>query len=987
MSSKTCLTNNELIATVRELQTVTANSGSKVRYEKIGSVEYLVAPVSMLVPGVLSGSKGPLLYPREEVTKNVLAWNHMPLTLGHPTENGRGVSARSPKILERYMLGHVFNAHSRKGKLDAEAWFDIKRTNELAPSIVSAIESGQPIELSTGLFTKNTPVRNGMSFNGRSYVAIASDYKPDHLAVLLDTRGACSIEDGCGVLVNEATDTTDCGCGCKGKKKKKRKCPFGVGCQTETIIANWFVTNELLTDNNCGIGSKGFEPGNSCAGGGGSEEYEGYKLTPGVTNPNGKASVAKKDNPDKSIGKLLKYQDGNWAATLMNDGAVVQQVGNFSSKQKAFQGLVQAHKEHEASSIEPGTLVWPEEETYEGAFKKAMPDQSTADTFTVVKSLGGSTGAQLIEDPATGERYVKKRGSSEGHLLNEFAAEEAYRAANVPTVDSAMYGDTQGKYKLHRYIEGTLLSDLSGQEKLDAIKKVQKDFAVDATLGNWDVVGLSQDNILVGKDGIPYRIDAGGALAYRAGGQPKGSAWNKENVEVNTLRTNPKNPSSTAVFGKMTDEEVLQSFETHSKNLQPIIDSLVKTSGTEMASLVGSRFASGWNKVESQFLGSAPPEVSKVSEASFSDAKSLSSYMTKMAAGYKLSGFTSKHVEKVEFLNPNGIENGTFTIPLTGPLTTDKHQELFKFYGEVLPPGTKLVGLAVSIKDGNQTFHGSAKKIGEATGIKAKLPNQSQQTASTGPTVKPSYTVPKPPAEPELVKPGMKVGQDPTVYDKFEGSTTIKAGKIINGIETGSKIVLGRDIPPVTSNQYEEWSKVLSDGMTPAESLALDRWKGGFSTEMRKRQQEGTGAVTQSDLDCRTMLKKGVDFVGVTYRGFRGDWASQTWEKVKKAGVGSFWTEPASMCMSRNSETGLGFAKSGNSSTGNTEHDFLLKIKTKTGVFTGSNSGYLSEQEVIGRPGKWYRIERIVQDAEIAVNGGDNFKLVKWYVELTEVDI
>jgi len=46
---------------------------------------------------------------------------------------------------------------------------------------------------------------------------------------------------------------------------------------------------------------------------------------------------------------------------------------------------------------------------------------------------------------------------------------------------------------------------------------LQKDFAADALLSNWDVIGVTADNI-VGNDGKVYRVDNGGALEFRAQG-------------------------------------------------------------------------------------------------------------------------------------------------------------------------------------------------------------------------------------------------------------------------------------------------------------------------------------------------------------------------------------------------------------------------------------------------------------------------------------
>lgn len=186
--------------TDQHLTTLACNFAGSIRYETLNGRSYIVAPLSMIVPGVLNGSKGPLLYPLPEIQKNADAWNGIPIVVNHPTdEKGNGISARHPKVLEESGIGQVFNT-TVKGKLTAEGWFDVAKTNQVQPSIISSLQSGQPIELSTGLFTKNIPSKG--VFNSKQYTYIATNYRPDHLAVLPDKKGACSLEDGCGVLIN-----------------------------------------------------------------------------------------------------------------------------------------------------------------------------------------------------------------------------------------------------------------------------------------------------------------------------------------------------------------------------------------------------------------------------------------------------------------------------------------------------------------------------------------------------------------------------------------------------------------------------------------------------------------------------------------------------------------------------------------------------------------------------------------------------------------
>jgi hypothetical protein len=163
----------------------------------------------MLVPGVLQGSKGPLLYPADEVRKSPDDWNHIPIVVYHPMKDGKPVSARSPSILSKYGVGFVF--HSRtdsKGVLKGEGWLDVEATRRVDKSVLDSVQLGKPIELSTGLFVDDEPAPEGAIFNDhrgtRKYVGIARNYKPDHLAILPSGKGACSLADGCGVLINEA---------------------------------------------------------------------------------------------------------------------------------------------------------------------------------------------------------------------------------------------------------------------------------------------------------------------------------------------------------------------------------------------------------------------------------------------------------------------------------------------------------------------------------------------------------------------------------------------------------------------------------------------------------------------------------------------------------------------------------------------------------------------------------------------------------------
>lgn len=151
-----------------------------------------------------------MFYPEAEIVKNYDAWNNIPIVDGHPQVGGRHVSARSPQVIEQFCLGRIYNATIRNSKLVAEGWFDVEATRRISPSVLDKLEAGEPIELSTGLFTDNYPAPAGAVHNGRPYTHIARNYRPDHLAILVHSTGACSLYDGCGVLATNSCNCPSC---------------------------------------------------------------------------------------------------------------------------------------------------------------------------------------------------------------------------------------------------------------------------------------------------------------------------------------------------------------------------------------------------------------------------------------------------------------------------------------------------------------------------------------------------------------------------------------------------------------------------------------------------------------------------------------------------------------------------------------------------------------------------------------------------------
>lgn len=168
----------------------------------------------------------------------------------------------------------------------------------------------------------------------------------------------------------------------------------------------------------------------------------------------------------------------------------------------------------------------------------SVPDTFPADpgALETVRSLGGTTGAKLVKDPATGRLYVLKKGNSADHIRSEFYADEVYRAMGVNVPKAHLYETASGPVKIAEYIEGQTLQSLQGSPAFIAARdQLQDGLAIDALLGNYDVVGQDLDNILVDAAGAVWRIDNGGSLRFRAQGQLK-TRWDEHVSTLWTLR-------------------------------------------------------------------------------------------------------------------------------------------------------------------------------------------------------------------------------------------------------------------------------------------------------------------------------------------------------------------------------------------------------------------------------------------------------------------
>lgn len=164
--------------------------------------QFLVVPVNMMTEGVHKGSHGAVFHSIDELGKFPASWNGIPVTIQHPKDpQGNPISANSPDVIDGTTVGRVYHTNVDGDVLKSKAYLDEQRLRQVSPLAAEYIDKGLPLEVSLGMFTEDEP--NQGVWRNEQYNAVATNHRPDHLALLPGGRGACSWADGCGIRANE----------------------------------------------------------------------------------------------------------------------------------------------------------------------------------------------------------------------------------------------------------------------------------------------------------------------------------------------------------------------------------------------------------------------------------------------------------------------------------------------------------------------------------------------------------------------------------------------------------------------------------------------------------------------------------------------------------------------------------------------------------------------------------------------------------------
>ena len=169
-----------------------------IRREERNGREHIVVPSFTLPENVIMNGG---LYPAEEIDRSYSALEGTFAPLGHPQLDGQFVSAKLPEAINAYHVGAFNrNVEKRGRRIAVEKWIDVEvaQQTEKGRKLLAAIEAGEPIHTSTGVFLYKEPAPE----NAQGYDWIARNMQFDHDAILLGEIGAATPEQGVGMMVN-----------------------------------------------------------------------------------------------------------------------------------------------------------------------------------------------------------------------------------------------------------------------------------------------------------------------------------------------------------------------------------------------------------------------------------------------------------------------------------------------------------------------------------------------------------------------------------------------------------------------------------------------------------------------------------------------------------------------------------------------------------------------------------------------------------------
>lgn len=183
---------------------------SNIKRENRKGVEHIVLTSFTLPPNIVMNNG---LYSADEIDKSFKTLNRTPVTVEHPEIDGIFVSANDPEIDFDFRFG-AFNENARKlddGRIALDKVINVQKAlkTEKGKRLLDRIEEietnekARPIHTSVGVFVDIEEVELSTNEQGQEFTWIARDMIFDHDAILLDSIGASTPDQGTGIGINK----------------------------------------------------------------------------------------------------------------------------------------------------------------------------------------------------------------------------------------------------------------------------------------------------------------------------------------------------------------------------------------------------------------------------------------------------------------------------------------------------------------------------------------------------------------------------------------------------------------------------------------------------------------------------------------------------------------------------------------------------------------------------------------------------------------
>ena len=189
---------NEAASPIRVQMNCQVNN-SKIRTIERNGREHIVVP-SFTLPFGVTMNRG--LYPEEEIRKAYKSLEGTLAPAGHPVVNGEYVAAGTIEAINAYHIGGWNeNVRLEGNRVAVDKIIDVEyaKQTEKGRAVLEAINKGEPIHTSTGIFLERE-----MTPNAKGYEWIARNMQMDHDAILIGEIGAATPAEGVGMMVNVA---------------------------------------------------------------------------------------------------------------------------------------------------------------------------------------------------------------------------------------------------------------------------------------------------------------------------------------------------------------------------------------------------------------------------------------------------------------------------------------------------------------------------------------------------------------------------------------------------------------------------------------------------------------------------------------------------------------------------------------------------------------------------------------------------------------